>query len=231
MMTASSLRTERRKRGWGQVEAAKHLGVSQPYLAMLERGKRQLTPELARKMVTAYGLPPEELPVPEPFDPAEEMEAQRLVEELAKLGYPGFGYVRTGVKRKNPGQVLLTALAQNSLEARVAEALPWLLLRYWHLNLSWLVVEAKKFDLQNRLGFVVSLARQFSEKTHQAERTQVLARLESLLDRSRLAREDYFYRPTRSDYERQWLLQNRPEAARHWNLLSDLRLEHLQYAD
>jgi hypothetical protein len=98
------------------------------------------------------------------------------------------------------------------------------------MDVRWLVVEAKKFDLQNRLGFVVNLARRLSEGTAEAERTQALAQLESLLERSRLAREDYFYRPPRNDRERQWLSQNRPEAAQHWNLLSDLRAEHLQYA-
>jgi hypothetical protein len=45
----------------------------------------------------------------------------------------------------------------------------------------------------------------------------------------RPAREDHFYRAPRNERERQWLLENRPEAARHWNLLSDLRPEHLQY--
>jgi len=229
-MRAGDLRAERRRRGWGQVEAAARLGVSQPYLAMLESGRRRLTPGLARKVVAAYGLPPAELPVPAAFNPAERVDAQRLMEDLAKLGYPGFAYARTGVRSKNPAQVLLAALAQESLEGRAAEALPWLLLRYWRMDLRWLVFEAKKFDLQNRLGFVASLARQLSARTAEAERTQALAQLESLLDRSRLAREDYFYRPPRNDRERQWLAQNRPEAAQHWNLLSDLRPEHLQYA-
>ena len=45
--------------------------MSQPYLAMLENGKRHLTPALARKVVAAYGLPPEELPVPAAFTPTE----------------------------------------------------------------------------------------------------------------------------------------------------------------
>lgn len=229
-MKGADLRAGRRKRGWGQVEAAERLGVSQPYLAMLERGKRALTPALARKVVAAYRLPPAELPVPADFNPAERADPQRLVEDLAKLGYPGFAYVRTSVRSKNPAQVLLAALAQESLEARVAEALPWLLLRYWRMDLRWLVVEAKKFDLQNRLGFVASLARRLSEQTSEAERTRALAQLESVLDRSRLARQDYFYRPPRNDRERQWLEQNRPEAAQRWNLLSDLRPEHLQYA-
>jgi transcriptional regulator with XRE-family HTH domain len=229
-MRAGDLRAERRRLGWGQVEAAERLGVSQPYLAMLESGKRPLTPALARKVVAAYGLPPAELPVAPAFNPADRVDAQRLVEDLAKLGYPGFAYVRTGVRRKNPAQVLLSALAQESLEGRAAEALPWLLLRYWRMDFRWLVVEAKKFDLQNRLGFVASLARRLSERTAEAERTQALAQLESLLERSRLVREDYFYRPPRNERERQWLAQNRPEAAQHWNLLSDLRPEHLQYA-
>ena len=63
-MRTRDLKAERRRRGWGQVEAAERLGVSQPYLAMLESGKRRLTPALARKVVAAYGLPPTELPVP-----------------------------------------------------------------------------------------------------------------------------------------------------------------------
>ena len=61
----------------------------------------------------------------------EKVDGQRLVEDLAKLDYPGFAYVRTRVRSKNPGEVLLTALAQENLEGRAAEALPWLLLRYW----------------------------------------------------------------------------------------------------
>jgi transcriptional regulator with XRE-family HTH domain len=229
-MRAQDLKAERRRHGWGQVEAAGRLGVSQPYLAMLESGKRRLTPALARKLVTAYGLPPAELPLPAAFTPAEKVDEQRLVEDLAKLDYPGFTYVRTHVRSKHPGEVLLTALAQENLEGRVAEALPWLLLRYWQMDLIWVVGEAKKFDLQNRLGFVVNLARQLSQRGGDSERTQALASLESLLEPSRLAREDYLYRAPRNDRERQWLSENRPEAARHWNLLSDLRPEHLQYA-
>ncbi len=228
-MRTQDLKTERLRHGWGQVEAAKHLGVSQPYLAMLENGKRRVTPTLARKIVAAYGLPPAELPVPETFNPAK-VESQRLVEYLARLGYPGFAYVHTRVKSKHPGEVLLTALAQDSLEARVAEALPWVLLSHWETGFDWLVEKAKKFDLQNRLGFVVSLACRLSARTADAHRTNALSNLKATLDRSRLAREDLFPRPPRNDAEREWLMQNRPEEAAHWNLLSDLQPEHLHYA-
>jgi transcriptional regulator with XRE-family HTH domain len=230
-METRELKAERLRHGWGQVEAARRLGVSQPYLAMLEGGKRRLTPSLARKATFVYGLPPTKLPVPERFTPAKEVGPQQFVEYLSRLDYPGFAYVRPHVKRKNPGEVLLTALAQQTLEGRVAEALPWLMLRYWQMDLGWLTDLAKRFDLQNRLGFVASLARRLSESSSETSRTNALSHLEATLDRSRLAREDFFYRPPRNSAERQWLKANRSPEAGHWNLLSDLRPEHLQYAE
>ncbi|MHB8652601.1 MAG: helix-turn-helix domain-containing protein [Terriglobia bacterium] len=230
-MKARDLKLERLRHGWGQVEAARRLGVSQPYLAMLEEGKRRLTADLTRKAALVYGLPPLELPVSVTFAPARPVGAQYLVEHLSRLDYPGFAYVRPHVPRRNPAEVLLTALAQESLEARAAEGLPWLLLRYWEMNSKWLVDQAKRFDLQNRLGFVTSLAHELSARTPETDRTNALLNLKTLLDHSRLAREDFFPRPPRNNVERQWFMQNRPEAARHWNLLSDLRPEHLQYAE
>ncbi|MGH9328699.1 MAG: helix-turn-helix domain-containing protein [Terriglobia bacterium] len=227
-MKPQTLKLERSKRAWGQVELARRLGVSQPYLAMLEEGKRPLKPALTRKASLVYGLPLE-LPVSERFTPARDVGADRLVGHLSRLEYPGFAYVRPHVPRRNPAEVLLTALAQNSLEARVAEALPWLLLRYWKMDFLWLVERAKRFDLQNRLGFVTGVAHKISARAPETSRTDALLKLKTLLDYSRLAREDSFPRPPRNDAERQWLMQNRPEEARHWNLLSDLRPEHLQY--
>ena len=230
-MRSRDLKAERLKRGWGQVEAARRLGVSQPYLAMLEKGRRRVTPDLQRKATQAYGLSPVKLPLPDDFTPSKRVSARLLTEYLSRLGYPGFLYVRPHVQTRNPEEVLLTALAQENLEARVAEALPWLLTRYWQTDFNWLVRESKKSDLQNRLGFVASLARRLSEREADTERTRSLRDLEATLDRSRLVREDFFPRPPRNDTERQWLVENRPDEARHWNLLSDLRPEHLQYVE
>jgi transcriptional regulator with XRE-family HTH domain len=220
----------RLRRGWGQVKAARRLGVSQPYVAMLEEGKRRLTPDLTRKAALVYGLSPVELPLSETFAPDSNIGPEHLVEYLSRLDYPGFAYVRPRVPKRNPAEVLLTALAQASLEARVAEGLPWLMLHYWEMNPNWLVEQAKRFDLQNRLGFVTSLACELSERMRETARTYALSNLKTLLDASRLAREDFFPRPPRNGAERQWLMDSRPEAARYWNLLSDLRPEHLQYA-
>ncbi len=230
-MKLADLKRARQKHGWRQVEAARRLGVSQPYLAMLESGKRNLTEELERKAALAYGLSPEELPVQPTFVPAGEVGPQRWAAELSQLDYPGFAYVRSHLKRRNPAEVLLGALAQDKLEARTAEALPWLLLRYWRMDFDWLVDQAKRFDLQNRLGFVVSLALRVSEGAAEEERTTALAKLEAKLNYSRLAREDCFPRPPRKNAERKWLMRTRSEEARHWNMLTDLRPEHLQYAE
>ena len=230
-MRARELRAERLKHGWGQVEASRRLGVSQPYLALLEEGKRRLRPELARKAALVYGVDPARLPLPERFALSRQVDDQHLVGQLSSLDYPHFAYVRSHSRKKHPAEVLLTALAAESLDGRVAESLPWLLLRYWQMDLKWLVDQAKLLDLQNRLGFVATLARELSEKTADQKRTNALLRLENSLRRSLLARGDYFPRPPRNNAEQDWLKQNRSQEARHWNLLSDLRPEHLQYAE
>ena len=232
-MAPHELKAARLKKGLVQAQAAQSLGVSQSYVNLLENGKRRLTPELARRVATLYDLSPETLPVPEEFVPTHAND-QRLAEFLAKLGYPGFAYMRTHLPKKSPHEVLLTALGQDRLEARVAEALPWVVMHYGHGRSNWLVEQARKFNLQNRLGFVVSLALQVVERVsgsgQESARVQSLRELRSKLDESRLVKEDVFYRPPRTDSEKQWLVQNRSEEAMHWNLLTDLRPEHLQYA-
>ncbi len=226
-MRPEEFRSARRNRGWTQTQAAARLGMTQAYLNYLENGKRRLTPLLVRRAATVYGLPPEVLPVDDAFVPSE-TEDQRLTEMLATLGYPGFSYLRTHAVKKNPSEVLLTALAQKSLDARVAEALPWVAMKYAQPD-PWLVENARRFNLQNKLGFVVTLARRLAEKQSNDVRSRELSRLENALDDSRLAKEDVFYRPLRTESEGDWLRKNRTEEAAHWNLLTDMRLEHLQY--
>jgi transcriptional regulator with XRE-family HTH domain len=227
-MKPSEFKSARLAKGWTQTQAATHLGMTQAYLNFLENGKRRLTPELVRRATSVYGLSPGVLPVADVFVPTE-ADDPRLAELLGKLGYPGFAYLRTRAPRKHPFEVLLTALAQKRLDARVAEALPWVALKYAQPD-SWLVENARKFNLQNRLGFVVSLARQAAEMRQEDARATELTQLENLLDDSRLAKEDSFYRPPRTESERDWLRKNRTEDAVHWNLLTDMRSQHLQYA-
>lgn len=229
-MRARDLRAARSRKNWSQVEAAGRLGVSQPYLAMLERGQRLLTPKLALRAAHLYDLAPTAVPRSRREFPAR-ADAAALARDLAGLGYPGFAYLRSRNWRpKNPGEILLTALAQDDLESRLVEALPWLVLRYWTLDWPWVVRETKVRDLQNRLGFVVSLAGSLADRADDSQKARALGDLEVQLDRSRLAREDTLCRASMPASERRWLAEHRSEAARHWNLLTDWTADALRYA-
>ena len=226
-MKPHEFKSARLNKGWIQTQAAARLGVTQAYLNFLEKGKRRLTPEIVRLATSAYGLSPEFLPLADTFTPSH-TDDLHLTEWLARLEYPGFLYLCPRSLRKNPFEVLLTALAQKSLDGRVAEALPWVVMRYAKPN-RWLVENARRFNLQNRLGFVVSLARRVAEMQNDGARSMELNQLENMLDESRLAKEDVFYRPPRTESEREWLRNKRTTDAEHWNLLTDMKPEHLQY--
>ena len=228
-MSSLDLKSVRRAKGLTQVDAARRLGVSQGYVAMLERGKRRLTPRLARQVMKVYGAPP--TVVPPSRTPAESCSRDELAKDLAALGYPGFAHMRDRRRDpKNPAQVLLAGLANDDLESRLVEALPWLLLRYSTVDRGWLVREAKVRDLQNRLGFVVSLARGVAERTGNDNQVRTLKELEGQLERSRLAREDTLCRESAPEPERRWLKQNQPEEAKRWNVLTDWTPDALRYA-
>jgi hypothetical protein len=155
-----------------------------------------------------------------------------VAEGLSRLGYPGFAYRRKPGAKKNPAELLLRALSLDDLDPRLVEALPWLLLRFEDLDYETLAVWAKMRDLQNRLGFTVSLARMVAEHNPSyRSRLDQLRRFEELLEPSRLAREGTYGRKETSTRMRKWLRTNRLPVAGHWNLLTDLKVEHLPYAD
>jgi len=228
-MNSMDLKSARVTKGFSQVAAARRLRVSQPYVAMLECGRRRLTPKLARRVMTVYGAPPTVVPLSGAL--TERCGPDELVKDVAALGYPGFMYMSPRRwKPKNPAAVLLAALANDDLESRLVEALPWLLLRYSTVDREWLVREAKLRDLQNRLGFVATLARRVAERTGKQESVMAMRELEAKLERSRLAREDTLCRKSLPDAERRWLKQHQSEDAKHWNVLTDWTPDALRYA-
>jgi transcriptional regulator with XRE-family HTH domain len=231
-MMASTLRLRqlRKTRGWSQVETAKRLGVSQPYLSLLESGAREVTPELSRRLYTAFGISPGLLPMPSSVDDWGEPEGDRLAERLAALGYEPLAYLRAERRPENPAAVLVWALGADNLEPRLTEALPWVLLRFEDLDVDWLVREAKIRDLQNRLGFVVCLAREVAGRNPlYLSSVDRLAALESLLERSRLVRADTLCEASMSERRRRFLEQSRSAAATHWNMTTGWKAEHLNY--
>lgn len=227
-MNGEALRTVRKQRGWTQVETSARLGVSQSYLALLEKGRRRMPLKLARKAVQVLKLTPACVP-PSGKNPSGTT-TETVVRDLSRLGYPGFRYVRGGWV-KNPGEVLLSALAQPNLDSRVAEALPWVLLHYSDMDANWLVTQARLLNLTNRLGFAVDLARGVARRNGDSTspRYVALTRLAGALQASRLAAEDTFGQQFVSAAERDWVYANRPTEAQFWNVLTDWRPETLQY--
>ena len=221
------MREGRQRMGWTQMRAAKTLGVSQPYLSLLEKGSRQPSPALARRCVEVYGLSATALPVSRQTSDPHGSISQRVVAGLAALGYPGFAHLKHGPAVTNPASLLLSALEAERLEARVAAALPWVVRAYPDLDWDWLLREAKVRDLQNRLGFVVTLARTLAEKSADSATAATLANVEGRLDHSRLVKEDVFGRTDVTEAEKRWLRTHRPTEAHHWNVLSNLTVEQL----
>ena len=228
-MTAGDLKTGRDQNGWSQQQAAFRLGVSQPYLSLLEKGTRRVPKKLARKAATVYGLAPTTLPVESTGHSLRPKPNEVLASELAALGYPGLSYLKPGRKR-NPAEVVLSALSTKDLDTRLAEALPWVLLEHTELDWEWLARAAKVNDLQNKLGFLTNVARRLAEKLGKAETALLLREHESALERSRLVQEETLCHDSLTQAERRWLISNRSAQAKHWNLLTDLSPEHLSHA-
>jgi transcriptional regulator with XRE-family HTH domain len=221
------LRLARETVGFTQQQAADRLGVSQAYLALMETGRRRVTEQVGLKMTDLYRLGPSVLPLH--VDDLESWDSESLAKALANLGYPGFRHLLGG-QLDNPAVVLLAAISRNDVEVRVMEGLPWLVVQYNDLDWEWLTREAKVRDAQNRLGFIVTLGRRIAEKRGADAALRKLREVEDALDQARLAREDSLCQGFLSEAERGWLRQARPADARHWNLLTDLDVEHLPYA-
>ena len=217
-MNLGALKQARLQRGQTQQEAASRFGVTQAYFSMLEKGERKPSAELARKLMREYGLPPTVLRL---SDVPVSGESDDFAHELAALAYPGFAHLQRKTKEVNPAVFLLKALAAQNLESRVAEGLPWLVVRYPDMDFDWLVPQARLKNLQNRLGFCVTLAKAVGASS-------ALEEPERELFESKLAKEDSFCRQL-NETERRWLLSHRSEEARQWNLLSDLRPDDLRY--
>lgn len=230
-MSGADLKTAREEAGCTQARLAERLGVTQAYVSLMEAGKRCMPDHLRRRAVSVLGLAPTCLPMAVPRASDRTTTDTRLEQGLARLRYPGLQYRRKPGARQNPAELLLLALAADDLDPRLAEGLPWLLLRFEGYDTEELVRRAKSLDLQNRLGFTVSLARRVAESSPAfRNRQHDLEKLEQALEPSRLAREDTYGRKETSARMREWLKSNRSPDAEHWNLLSDLKPEHLPYA-
>ena len=220
------MREARKARGWTQADLARELGVTQAYVSLLESHRRAVSRRLWRKLASALRLPASKLPVSSSTEP---LPRDRVAGILGTLGYPGFAHL--GRKRAlNPAELLVRTLRQKHVEARVVEALPWVLVRFPELDWNWLVLQAKQHDLQNRLGFVVTIARELAEREHKLSPATVLRKWERVLEHSRLLKDDAFAGEALTNAERRWLQTNRSTEAAHWNVLSNVSAKTLARA-
>jgi transcriptional regulator with XRE-family HTH domain len=227
-MTPQRWVTARRESKMTQVEAARALAISQPYLSQLEKGTRAAPPELVRRAIAVYKLSPTALPLPDP-ERAATVKPDSLEKELAALGYPGFAHVRAQ-QRRNPAEVIFSAVVQSDLDSRLVEALPWVMTRFPDLNWCWLRDNTKLRNAQNRLGYIVLLAKELAREARRGLDVDPFSAWERDLEEARLARESTLCRESMPRREREWLRSHRPAAAKHWNLLTSLTAGNLHYA-
>lgn len=221
-MSGQQLKAAREALGMTQQQAARRWRVSQPYLSLVENNRRRVPARLARLLASHEPSVATALPLAVPMD----ADLPRL---LGSLGYPGFAYLADPNEVTNPASLLVAALRQANVPARVTEALPWLLTRFVDLDWDWLVNEAKRWNVQNRLGYLVSLAVDLARRRDDSAALSRLERVEQQLEDARLAKEDTLGR-TLTESERRYLREHRPATAAHWNLLTSLRADDLRYA-
>src|SRR5207245_2482094 len=114
---------------------------------------------------------------------------------------------------------------------RLAQGIPLVLLSYQDVYCSWRVRHAKLQDVQNRLGFLVAVAKDLTADRAESDPAfRQLSAVEQQLEHARLVREDTLCRESMPQAERRWLKVNRSARARHWNLLTGLTADQLSYA-
>jgi transcriptional regulator with XRE-family HTH domain len=226
-MTAPDLRNFRKQRGWNQRELARLLGVSQTLVSLWENSQRRLAKRRLHQLWRlGMKMDATELPMRSQLTSGKVDYAQ----ELSNLGYPGFAHFQKGGPNWNPAQLLVNALSEHDLDRRVAEALPWLVLHYSEMEWDWVRHQAKLLDLQNRLGFTLTLARKLAVQKQQLNVADRLEQQERALGGSLLAKQDTYCNDGMTQSERKWLQTRSSPDAASWHVLSDLEAAYLTHA-
>ena len=223
---AGDLKAARLNTGWSQQEAAARLGVSQPYYSQMERGSRPLPARLVSRAVRKLHLAPTALPMPSLATQFVPVAPDELASALASLGYEGFAHLSKRAKAYNPAYLVVGSLVHPDLEVRIVEALPWILSTFHDLDWIWLIAQCRLLNVQNRLGYLVVLARQLGNSTADVN----LENAQFHLEESRLVAEGTLCRESMPTAERDWVRRHRSSEASHWSMLTKLTADQLSYA-
>lgn len=238
----SKLRELRKAAGLNQAHVAAKLRISQSLVSMLEGGRISLSDDLAPGFARLYSVEVGQLrefgrsdasrlklsESPAAAVAMASVDADALIQSLAALGYPEFK--QSGKKYSaDPSSLLLTALRQPVLARNVAEALPWVALSY-EVEISDILIRARIHDLQNRLGYVLTLARKVAERQKDfIGRRKALSEMRMNLLPARLAREDSLCLGQAGSEEQEAARNSRPDFAVFWNMLDDFTPEDLPF--
>ena len=250
-----------------QGDLARALGVTQAYVSQLESGARPVSRRLAERLGALPDLPPIVVPAAfTPLDDAEADLAADLgvlgygafaasaaapcvaTPSVAVLsaaapstasGPAVAATTRRAASRcaKNPAAVIISVLARQQVAPSVMAGVPWLLLSHTGIDTAWLVDQARRRNLQNRLGFLTDLAIELARAQEAStssrprvddEHLETLVALRADLETSRLANEGTLARVL-TPAERQFFEEHRSAAARHWHLVTGLTTAQLPY--
>ncbi|MFN0105809.1 MAG: helix-turn-helix domain-containing protein [Bryobacteraceae bacterium] len=197
-----TIRNWRKRNRLTQVDAASLLGFSQPYLSLLENGARPFTPTLRSRMKAMRAA-------------SNKLSSDTFfAANLSALGYPGFAHLPPARSKSTPEDLLILVLAKPDADARVAEALPWLVRQFADkMDLNWVVRQAKLRNSQNRLGFLLQLTGVATPKVLSAVRE---------LECARQLRETTFCWDSMPAAARAWIRANRTPLAAYWNVVTRL---------
>jgi len=147
--------------------------------------------------------------------------------KLAGLGYPGFAYLGE-MSGLDPTEVVCQILLRPNVNPRLMMGVPWVLS---HHDLNWLslIAEVKAHEAQNRLGYLVHLARKAAQSQERSAVVDLLSQWEDTLAACRLDKEDMMGKTSMSDLEKEWLERYRPEEATYWHVLTNDGLDSLQH--
>lgn len=191
-MNGEQILKERLSRNWEQFKTAARLKVSQPYLSLIEAGKRPVTESVARRAINLFNLPPTSLPLKNEIESANIKSEDYLAAQIANLGYGKFSHLKKKLKKINPAVILISALKTDDLESRIVESLPWLVYKFPKMDWSQVIKSAKISNAQNRLGYILSLAYKRAKNEPDKEKKILFKELLSDLEKSKLFCEDHF---------------------------------------
>ena len=207
-MTGNRMQQFRQNSGWNQARLAARLGVAQAYVSMMER--EDVRCRIAwRGGAICFSCRPRFCRCP---DKGAGQTGRRGLDcrESRPVGISWFQVFVQARTKTASCRASSPGIGPPAARTEASEALAWLLLQFEDLDAAWLVGEAESPDLQNRLGFTVSLARNVAHHSPEfGHRSRSLKALEEKLKPSRLANEGTFGGGEMSQGMPAWVRKNR----------------------